>query len=154
MNYYRSAIRKLHTALTLSRADWEIFIKAWFWLAYIDVLLRSRPYMRVLQLVESQPPKKQVTDSAQAWNIILHNQRFVRLAAQYHFHWMGCLRQALTLKKFLAAQGIPTELRFGVRKGTDQFLAHAWLEFERQSIDFVQYGKEPFIPLAALQDRQ
>ena len=154
MNYYRSAIRKIHTALSLSRADWGIFIKAWFWLVYIDFLLHSRPYLRVQQLVENLHPQKQATSSAQAWEIIRHDKRFVRLAAQYHFHRMGCLRQALTLKRLLVAQGIPTELRFGVRKEADQLLAHAWLEFEGQSIELLYNGKEHFVPLISLQDRQ
>lgn len=40
----------------------------------------------------------------------------------------GCLPAALTLQRLLAAQGLASELRIGVRKSGSQLEAHAWLE--------------------------
>ena len=154
MDYYRSLNHKIHTALTLSRGDWGILVKAWIWLWYIDLFLRSQPFPRVQQFVANQHKVQQEILPDKAWEIIQHNQRFVTLAARNHVYHMGCLRQALTLKTFLGEQGIGTRLRFGVRKETDQLLAHAWLEYEGQSIELSHDGKEHFQPLRTLEDRQ
>lgn len=40
----------------------------------------------------------------------------------------GCLPAALALQRLLAAQGLDSELRFGVRKAGGRLEAHAWLE--------------------------
>ncbi len=154
MDYYRSLKRKIQTALALSRGDWGILIKAWIWLLYIDLLLRSQPFPRVQQVVANQFRARQEIIPDLAWETIRHNQRFVILAARNHLYRMECLRQALTLKAFLGEQGIATRLRFGVRKETDQLLAHAWLEYEGQSIELSHDGKEHFQPLRTLEDRQ
>ena len=42
----------------------------------------------------------------------------------------GCLPAALTLQRLLAAQGIGSRLRIGVRKGEGGLEAHAWVERE------------------------
>jgi hypothetical protein len=152
MDYYRSASHKIRTALTLSSGDWGIFIKAWVWLLVVDLLLRSRPYPRVQQFVGNRYQVRQAIPSGQAWEIIRRHQRLVLLAARYHLTRMGCLRQALALKWMLGAQGIPTELRFGARKTEEQFLAHAWLEYEGRSIELTN-GSESFKPLKTLEQR-
>ena len=40
----------------------------------------------------------------------------------------GCLPVALTLQRLLAAQGVESQLRLGVRKVAGRLEAHAWLE--------------------------
>jgi hypothetical protein len=135
----------------MSRIEWGVFLKAWFWLLYFDLSLRSRPYTRVQQLAEGGHPRRKAVPAGQAWEIIRRERRLVMRAARNHLYPMSCLRQALTLKRLLGAQGIATEVRFGVRKEADQFLAHAWLEFEGQSIELGHDGKEEFSPLASLE---
>jgi hypothetical protein len=149
MDYYRSLSHKLHTALGLERREWGIFIQAWFWLLGFDLLLRTRPYPRVQQWVDGKGKEQQAVPSVQAWEIIRRSQRFVLLAARYHLYRMTCLRQALTLKRMLGVKGIPTELRFGARKTGGQFLAHAWLEYEGQSIELT-HTSESFKALKPL----
>ena len=153
MGYCRSLNRKIRTALTLSRGDWGVLVKAWIWLLYIDLLLRSRPFPRVREFVANQPKVLPEPPPSQAWAIIRRYQRFVTLAARNHLYPMECLRQALTLKKMLVGQGVATELRFGVRKEAKHLLAHAWLEYEGQSIELT-HGNEHFETLTTLEDRQ
>ena len=153
MNYYKLAKRKIHTALTLSRGDWSILVKAWVWLLEIDLLLRSRPFPSVRKFVETKHPLEQQPSSTRAWEIIRRDQHLVLLAARNHLYTMGCLRQALTLKGLLGAQGIPTELRFGARKEADQLLAHAWLDYDGQSIELAHNGKEAYKPLTTLSEK-
>lgn len=41
----------------------------------------------------------------------------------------NCLKQSLVLCWLLRRDGIPAVLRIGVRKGSDRFQAHAWVEY-------------------------
>ncbi len=42
----------------------------------------------------------------------------------------ACLDQAIALRAFLHARGLPAELKIGTRRSADQgFAAHAWVEF-------------------------
>ncbi|HEX5130313.1 MAG TPA: lasso peptide biosynthesis B2 protein [Usitatibacter sp.] len=64
-------------------------------------------------------------------------QQVVRMAAAAarRAPWKdGCLPAALALERMLAAQGIGSELRLGVRKVGGRFEAHAWLERDGQRI--------------------
>jgi hypothetical protein len=151
MDYYRSLNHKIHTALTFSRGDWGILLKAWIWLLYIDLLLRTQPFPRVQQIVSHQHKVQGEMPPDRAWDIIRSNQRFVMLAARLHLYRMQCLRQALTLRALLGEHGIPTELRLGVRREAERFLAHAWLEYEGQSIE-LSNGYEYFKPLISLEN--
>ncbi len=40
----------------------------------------------------------------------------------------SCLAKSLTLWWLLARQGIPSQLRIGIRKEEEKFKAHAWVE--------------------------
>jgi len=146
MDYYKSALHKIRTALALSPGDWAIFIQAWARLLAVDLLLRSRPFPRVQEWVSNRYNARQAKTSGETWEIIQRNQRLVLLAARYSLYRMECLRQALALQVLLGKKGIPTELRFGARKTADQFLAHAWLEYEGKSIELT-HTSEAFIPL-------
>jgi hypothetical protein len=153
MGYYRLTLNKIHAALSLSLGDWGIFINAWFWLLVIDLLLRTRPYPHVNKFMENQRKIREEIPSGQAWETIRRTQRLVILAARNHLYRMQCLRQALVLKGILGAKGIFTELRFGVNKTEEQFLAHAWLEYEGQSIDLTDRHVN-YKPLKALENRR
>jgi hypothetical protein len=153
MGSYRSLNHKIQTALTFSREDWGILLKAWGWLLYVDLLLRSRPFPRVQQVVSSRQESGRQIAQGQEWDIIHRHRRFVILAARHHLYWMGCLRQALALKALLGGQGISTELRFGVQKEAGKLLAHAWLEYRGQSVELTNMD-EAFTPLTAMEKGQ
>ena len=89
MDYYRSARRKIRSALALSRGDRSTLVKAWVRLLVIDLLLRSRPYPSVQKFVETNHPQKQQTSSARAWEIIRRDQYLVLLAARNHLYHDG-----------------------------------------------------------------
>ena len=59
--------------------------------------------------------------------------RLVRVAAQY----VGgtCLARSVVLACLLERQGVPAQLRIGVRKGENGFEAHAWVEAAGMSLD-------------------
>jgi hypothetical protein len=150
MNYYKSLSHKVQTARALSWSEWGILVKAWIWLLYIDLLLRNRSFPRVQQVVGYQQSARPQVPAGQEWNAIYRYQRFTTLAARYHLYPMTCLRQALALQVLLGGQGISTKLRFGVRKESVKLLAHAWLEYEGQSIEVTGPRSEYFEQLASL----
>jgi hypothetical protein len=54
--------------------------------------------------------------------------RMVRAAARHGLVRANCLEESLTLWWLLARQGISAELKIGVRKQSETFEAHAWVE--------------------------
>jgi hypothetical protein len=80
----------------------------------IGGLRRARTWFAGLDAIEGATP-------AQA-------ARMVTLAARRMPWRAGCLPAALTLQRILAAQGVDSELRLGVRKVSGRLEAHAWLE--------------------------
>jgi hypothetical protein len=61
--------------------------------------------------------------------------RMVDLAAR-HLPWQpSCLPRSLVLWFLLRRQGVPAELRIGVRKSQQQLQAHAWVEVEGQVVN-------------------
>jgi hypothetical protein len=59
-----------------------------------------------------------------AWHIM----RLTRLASRRGLVHGNCLSQSLTLWWLLCRAGIESQLRIGVRRNADKFLAHAWIE--------------------------
>ncbi len=55
--------------------------------------------------------------------------RMVQAASREGLCRANCLGQSLSLWWLLRRQGIPSELRIGVRKADDGVAAHAWVEF-------------------------
>lgn len=77
-------------------------------------------------------------------------QQAVRMAAAVarRAPWKGgCLPAALTLERLLAAQGIDSELRLGVRRVGARFEAHAWLERDGECIFDTSGEPGSFAPL-------
>jgi hypothetical protein len=54
--------------------------------------------------------------------------RMVRSAAYRSLATLTCLEKSLTLWWLLSRQGIPSNVRIGVRKGGEKLEAHAWVE--------------------------
>ena len=56
--------------------------------------------------------------------------RMVSAAAAFVILRPTCLVESLALWYLLEGQGIPAQLRIGVRKAAQKFEAHAWVEFD------------------------
>jgi hypothetical protein len=80
----------------------------------IGGLRRARAWFSRLGAIEGATPAQAV--------------RMVALAVR-RLPWRpGCLPASLTLQRILAAQGVDSQLRLGVRKVAGRLEAHAWLE--------------------------
>lgn len=54
--------------------------------------------------------------------------------ARYVFPRPNCLHRSLVLNRVLSAQGIATEIRYGVRRRDGRFEAHAWVEHNGEAL--------------------
>ena len=61
--------------------------------------------------------------------------RMVKASAHYAIIRPTCLVESLTLWYMLQEQSIPTTLRIGVRKLSQKFEAHAWVEYEGTALN-------------------
>jgi hypothetical protein len=61
--------------------------------------------------------------------------RMVRAALHYSLTQFTCLEESLTLWYLLRKQGIPACLRIGVRKESEKFEAHAWVEHGGEALN-------------------
>ena len=134
MGYCKLLRRKIGTALTLSRHDRRILLKAWVLLLAVDLVLRVLSLRRVQGLLALGRKDAANLQVAGAWVTIWHLERLVGLAACNHLCPMRCLQRSLVLQWLLRRRGIMTSLRIGVQKEADGLCAHAWLEHDGQAI--------------------
>lgn len=149
MGLYKLMKRRLDTARTFSRHDWWTLGQAWLLLGMVDLALRVLPFRLVHKCMSLARRQTRKRDAAAELAATQHMQRLVSLASQCHLYPMRCLSQALVLQRLLGRQGIPTELRIGVRKEAGQLCAHAWLEYHGQPLGEPQGIAARFEPLAA-----
>jgi hypothetical protein len=54
--------------------------------------------------------------------------RWIDVAGRHHLVRAQCLHRSLVLHRWLRSDGLPSELRIGVRKENEVLRAHAWVE--------------------------
>jgi len=72
--------------------------------------------------------------------------RMVQAASREGLCRANCLGQSLSLWWLLRRQGIPSELRIGVRKADDGVAAHAWVEFAGAVLNDAQDVHQHYAP--------
>jgi hypothetical protein len=75
----------------------------------------------------------------------------IALAARHHVVRARCLHRALVLHRWLRREGLPSELRIGVRKVDGALLAHAWVELDGEAVGDQPAAVAAFAPLTGLQ---
>jgi len=110
------------------------------WTIILSCVLRFRSLptaLRTLSVPTDRQRKKEPTDGlelATAVDAVLGMNRFVFRPV--------CWKRAILLRKFLAEQGHPSAVVFGVRTGSGKLTGHAWLEskgspiFEAETPDY------------------
>ena len=140
--------RKFLRAGRLSFREWGLFIHAWLLLLWVELALRFFSYARVSRWLSHIPnPTKKPQPPNPSANIQTTLQ-WVDTASRNHILTITCLRRSLVAQNLLAQQGIPVELRFGIKKDNDAFCAHAWLEYQGQAIGEAEQLTQAYQPLA------
>jgi hypothetical protein len=118
----------------------KLFVRAVALLPLIAVSLRLRGFNKTREALQKRqlvhPP--QIPGKKDPAKTVGITCRMVRAGAHYGPVHPTCLEQSLALWHLLQKQGIPVQLRIGVRKLSEKFEAHAWVEFGGVALNQVE----------------
>jgi hypothetical protein len=125
-----------------------MFRRAAILLPLVGVSLRLRGYKKTQEwlqarLVRRNPALAHTTSSK---DIVEKTCRMVRAAVHYGMPGASCLEASLALWYLLRLQGISASVRIGVRKHTNLFEAHAWVEHEGAALNQLEEVHRHFAP--------
>lgn len=132
----RSTFDKLKKLRALPRSDRRLLMEAAGALPLIAAslrVLRINPLLDCLAKLAGYPDRP--LSPTDALPTIHRTRRLVGLAAQHGLCGGNCLSRSTTLWWLLRRQGIPSELRIGVRKEGEKLHAHAWIEYEGVAVN-------------------
>lgn len=136
----------------------SLFRRAIMLLLVIRTMLRVTGYKRTQQWLQKRLERRTAIPSqmpgSSSW--LEMTCRMVRAADYYSPGHATCLEESLTLWYLLRAQNIPAVVRIGVRKQSNRFEAHAWVEQngialnqqEEQHRHYAPFDSEQFSPPA------
>lgn len=118
--------------MRLSGEERWLLLQALLLLPLFELSLRLLGFTRLLGRMEKIIPLPD-TDH-RAFEMSTLNQakglaRIVNIAAQRGFYKATCLRKSLLVWWFMRREGIPGEVRIGVRVEHNQLEGHAWVEY-------------------------
>jgi hypothetical protein len=103
------------------------------WVGVTSVATKTLPLPRAIRLLDARPRTAIAADPIRSQTLV-HLLDFL-LATNFLFLTPTCWKRAAVLRRFLALEGITTQIIFGVRrKGDDQLSGHAWLEADGQPV--------------------
>src|SRR5580704_9245429 len=119
----------------------RLFRSAALLLPVIRASLRFRGYKKTQQWLQWRLAQKRTAFATPSSPVSQLDQslsttcRMVHSAAHYGPIRPTCLEESLALWFLLNEQGISPQLRIGVRKTDDKFEAHAWVEYQGQTLN-------------------
>ena len=107
-----------------------MFWRAVVLLSLLRIKLRLGGYKKTLQYLQNRLDGRSDSPFSDQQNssILQMTCRMVRAAAHYSPGQATCLEQSLLLWYLLRSEGIPATVKIGVRKQSETFEAHAWVE--------------------------
>src|SRR5690348_11471791 len=124
-------LKSLRRFSALERTAQTLFLRAVVMLPFVALSLKFRGFeatrSTLRKALSHATPQK---DSASLNRPIALTAHMVNAADRHGLVHPSCLVKSLTLWWLLGRQGIPSELRVGVRKEGGNLEAHAWVERE------------------------
>lgn len=143
-------VRRLRRFTALSNSDRRLLWRAFVALAMVDLGLRTRGFRSLIDQaqagVASDERSVGVEDLARARRYA----RWVRVASRFHVVPAHCLHRSLTLHRWLLKEGLPSNLRIGVRKENGELKAHAWVELGGETLNDPPDAVASFTPLSTV----
>jgi len=133
--------------LTEPIRDGVLLARAWRNLAAIDRLLRRDGFETLLKRIESSGPACVEVVTGSDLRRARRYARRLNEAARLHYVNARCLHRSLALHQWLRLEGIPSQLRIGVRTADGELFAHAWVEIAGQPIGDEPAALTRFVPL-------
>jgi hypothetical protein len=123
---------RLRRFSALERPARGLFLRAATLLPFICFSLRLRGFRKTQAFLQKFPPSTNARlDNSSPASMPASADLTVRMVRAAVRHGIGhptCLEESIALWWLLGRQGITTELRIGVRKESEKFEAHAWVE--------------------------
>jgi len=122
---------------TLDPEARSLFGQAVILLLRVTISLRSRGFKKTKEALEKKllsVPASELPGPLPGEKV-QKTCRMVKAAARYGFVRPTCLVESLALWYLLQKQGIPALLRIGVRKSSERFDAHAWVESQGSALN-------------------
>ena len=136
---------------TLAWDEWRLLARAGVDLLAVDVALRLGGLRRASRWATSRDarPAGRRPGVDERWQAARY-ARWIGVAARFHIVRARCLHRSLVLHRWLSREGLPSELRIGVRKETGQLRAHAWVDLDGQAVGESAQLLAAFVPLPNL----
>ncbi|TAK34832.1 MAG: lasso peptide biosynthesis B2 protein [Chloroflexota bacterium] len=131
----------------LSNSDRWLYLRAFAHLVVIDVGLKLLGYQRVLEKARPIADPERCSVSKDDYRRARRYARVIESASHHHFIRAQCLHRSLGLHHWLLSEGLPSELRIGVRKEHGALAAHAWVELAGYVVHEEAASVAPFTPL-------
>src|ERR1700730_484462 len=113
----------------LDRFAPSLFLRAIVMLPVVSLSLRWRGFGVTRTALERFLPHADLRkDSAAAGRHAALSAHMVNVADRHGLVHPSCLAKSLTLWWLLGREGIPSDLRIGIRRENEKFEAHAWVE--------------------------
>jgi hypothetical protein len=113
---------------TLQLWEQRLLIKLFFLLPATWLVLRLLGFNRARRIAEFQLPSDSTAIDQTAMERAQRYAQLTSIAARHGLYKANCLHQSLALCWLLRKQGLPAQIRIGVKPNTQPFLAHAWVE--------------------------
>jgi len=139
--------------LALSRAERRLIVRAFWALAAVDLGLRVQGFRRVLERIQRQTTAPLDSVGAEHFRRVGEYVRWLEVASRYHPVRAQCLHRSLALHWWLRQDGLPSELRIGVRKDRGELKAHAWVELGGHVVNDQPAAVGPFTLLQHIDGR-
>lgn len=129
-------LKNLRRFSALERTAQSLFLRALVTLPLVELSLKFRGFeMTRSTLRKTLSHASTQTDSSSLNKRIALTAHMVNAADRHGVVHPSCLVKSLALWWLLGRQGIPSELRVGVRKGGGNLEAHAWVEREGRALN-------------------
>ena len=115
----------------------KLFWRAASLLISINVSLRLRGFSKTKEALQkrlSHNPRAESLGNSAA-ETVQKTCRMVKAAAHYGVVRPTCLTESLALWCLLREEGVPSQLRIGVRILAEKFEAHAWVEHQGAALN-------------------
>jgi Transglutaminase-like superfamily len=145
----RSLLYRIKRGLLLSGADRRMLLGALVSLALVHVRLRTHGLQWVIARL---PPATAPASQEPSPDQLCRARRcayWIEVAARHHVLRPNCLVRSLTLHRWLRDEGIPSELRIGLRKVGDEPKGHAWIVLGGHVVNDPPNAVAEFTPLVS-----
>ncbi|HXX16844.1 MAG TPA: lasso peptide biosynthesis B2 protein [Candidatus Eremiobacteraceae bacterium] len=115
----------------------SLFKRAAVLLLLISLSLRLRGFKKTKEALQARLASSSVQHSLHRdhYAILQQTCRMLTAAAHYSLLRHTCLAQSLALWYLLENKGLSADLRVGVRKSSQTFEAHAWVEYQGNALN-------------------